>query len=47
MVDNRSSRHHLLIIANMKRLTNASRTAGAMRSSRTPMEGSTSEKGLQ
>ena len=47
MVGNRSSLHHLLVIANLKRLTIAGRTAGALRSSRTPMEGSTSEKGLQ
>ncbi len=46
MVGNRSSRHHLLVIATLKRLTDASRTTGAMRSSRMPLEGSTSEKGL-
>ncbi len=47
MVDNQSSRHHLPIMATMKRLTNASRTTGAMRSSRMPLEGPTSERGLQ
>jgi len=47
MVSTRSSRHHLGIIATMKRLANASRTTGAVRSFRMPLEGTTLEKGLQ